>query len=221
MTHSRRQTRIALLAFVGLALPTLPARAQIDRKLLPSGYHVQSGDVLDLKYRATPEYDQTVTVLPDGAVNLELLGNVQMAGLTLPEIHDELVKLASIRLKDPELSVSVKEGLKNHFSVIGEVMQPGRFELHGNTTALEALSMAGGFKTTSAEKSVILVRKVDNSSTYGEAIRLNFKQLKKVSATTEMPILRPGDVLIISGDRLSKVERFLKLANAGLYIPLP
>ena len=58
-------------------------------------YTLHIGDVIALNYRLTPEFDQTVTVQPDGYVDLEVVGNVKVAGFTLNQVHDEIVKLAS------------------------------------------------------------------------------------------------------------------------------
>ncbi len=46
-------------------------------------YTLRAGDVVELQYRYTPELNQTVTVLPDGFVNLNLVGNVKVSDLTL------------------------------------------------------------------------------------------------------------------------------------------
>ena len=48
-------------------------------------YRLQAGDTFTVLYRITPEYNQTVSVQPDGRVNLQLLGSIPVGGLTLPE----------------------------------------------------------------------------------------------------------------------------------------
>jgi polysaccharide biosynthesis/export protein len=129
-----------------LAIPLLTcavASAQFaDRDVR---YRLQPNDVIEIQYRYTPEYNQTGSVNPDGFVSLQLLGAVKLAGLTLDEARAALVAQASTRLRDPEISIILKDFEKPHFVVIGEIAAPGRFELRGRTSAVEAIALAGGF----------------------------------------------------------------------------
>src|SRR5260370_33107085 len=72
-------------------------------------YTLRAGDVLNLQYRYTPELNQTVTVLPDGYVSLNLVGDVRVSGLTVRLAHDVIIQKAQTRLNDPELNLILKE----------------------------------------------------------------------------------------------------------------
>jgi polysaccharide export outer membrane protein len=210
---------IAAVARPAAAQQAAPPRAQLQMPTTP--YRLQVGDTLDIFYRFTPEYNQTVTVLPDGTVALQLLGSLHLAGLDLQQAHDALVALAQTRLKNPELSLSLKDFEKSTFVVLGEVSKPGKYELHGQLNAVDALATAGGFTSNSSQGRVILVRRLSSNSDYGEAAVIDFKKLRHLNASTEMPLMRNGDILIVSTSRFAKVERIVKLANPGLYYPLP
>jgi len=69
-------------------------------------YVLHSSDVITLDYRYTPEFNQTVTVQPDGYVTLNVVGDVKIAGLTLDEARDQIIKLASNQLNHPPLASS-------------------------------------------------------------------------------------------------------------------
>ena len=99
-----------------------------------------------MEYRYTPEYNATVSIQPDGFASLPLLGDLHLGGLTLREVHSELVSKAGERLNQPEVTVGLKEFEKPYYVVGGEVGAPGRFEIRGRVTALRAVEMAGGFK---------------------------------------------------------------------------
>jgi len=87
--------------------------------------------------------------------------------------------------------------------------------------ALQAISMAGGFKSASAKHSqVILYRKVGSEMARAELLDLK-SALDPSSATEPLPNLKPGDMLLVPQNRLSKIERLVKLANIGAYFPLP
>ena len=55
-------------------------------------YRLQPTDVLEIHYRYTPEYDQTVTVQPDGLVSLPIVGDLKLQGLTLDQVKTPFSK---------------------------------------------------------------------------------------------------------------------------------
>ena len=168
-----------------------------------------------------PEFDQTVTLQPDGFVTLQIVGDIHLQGMTLEEAKGAIAKKATERLKDPEITLTLKEFVKPYFVVGGEVANPGRFEMHGSINALQAIAMAGGFKTASANHSqVILYRRV--GPTLAKMEVLDLKSATKPNATTEpLADLRPDDMLFIPQNRVSKVERIIKWGNWGaLFNPL-
>src|SRR5690242_19241849 len=72
-------------------------------------YKLQPLDVLEVHYRYSPEFDQTATVQPDGFISLPLLGDLNIQGLTLDEAKAAILGKASQRLRDPEITVVLKE----------------------------------------------------------------------------------------------------------------
>ena len=88
--------------------------------------------------------------------------------------------------------------------------------MRGQVTAVQAIAMAGGFKTASAKHSqVILFRRVGPDLAKTEI--LNLKAAMSPAATEPLADLRPGDLLIVPQNRVSKIERFVKWGNVGLY----
>jgi polysaccharide export outer membrane protein len=181
-------------------------------------YLLQPSDVLEIHYRYSPEFDQTVTVQPDGFVGLPLVGDMKLQGLTIDQAKAAILDKAGQRLKDPEITVVLKEFEKPYFTVGGEVGTPGRFEMRGPVTALQAIAMAGGFKSVSAKHSkVILYRRVGPDMAKAEI--LDLKAAMSPSSTEALANLRSGDMLIVPQNNISKVERMIKLSNVGAYIP--
>ncbi len=205
------------------SMSTQPVAAQEanapSRELRTAPYRLQLGDAVEILYRFTPEYNQTVEVQPDGNASLQLIGTVRLAGLSLEEAHGAIFSRAWARLRNPELSLALKELDKARFTVLGEVGSPGRYELHGHITAVEGLAMAGGFKTTSSQSNVVLVHRLD--SEYGEATTLDLRKLRQPGVSTDFPLLRNGDVLVVSASKFAKVERIIRLTSISLYYPLP
>jgi polysaccharide biosynthesis/export protein len=185
-----------------------PATAPVE-----SFYKLQASDVVFVKYRYTPEYDATVTVRPDGFITLPIVGEVRVAGLTVADARREVVKYASQRLRDPELTLELKDFLKPRFVVGGQVDKPGQFELRGRVTVLEAIAMAGGFKNSAKHSQVVLFRRYDDQRALTRVI--NAKKLQKANSVAEDPDLRAGDFLFVPQNNLSKIERLVPFTTIG------
>src|SRR2546423_15443494 len=84
----------AVVRAQGLRQPRLTTVTQ-DR------YRLQPGDVLEVQYRYSPEFNQTVTVQPDGYITLEIGGDLKVAGFTIEETRQAILRQASKRLQDP------------------------------------------------------------------------------------------------------------------------
>jgi polysaccharide export outer membrane protein len=208
----RRRGIVVLVVAVGLLLLThSPLLAQIDDR-----YRVKPADVLEIQYRYTPEFSQTVTVGPDGYVSLQLLGSVRVGGLTVDEAHALVLEGARQRLRDPEVALVVKEHEKRYVTVTGQVVAPGKIEIKGTLTALEAIAMAGGLRNDAKQSQVILFRR-SNPEEYETQV-LDVKNLMSKSGVHADLDLRPNDLLLVPQDRVSKVDRVVKLLNLGLYL---
>ena len=158
-------------------------------------YRLQPTDVVEVHYRYTPEFDQTVTIQPDGFANLQIVGDVKLQGLTLEQVKAAILEKASLRLKDPEITLVLKDFEKPYFVVGGEVGSPGKFEMRGQVTAVQAIAMAGGFKNASAKHSqVILFRRAGGDLAKTEL--LDLKSAMNPAASEPLADLRPGDLLI-------------------------
>lgn len=177
-------------------------------------YRLQPSDVIQIEYSYTPDYNQTATVQPDGEVTLKLIGGVKVAGLTLEEATHAITDRASQRLNKPEIMILLKEYVKPHFTVTGEIHHPGTYDLHGPVSAIQAIALSGGFKESSKQTQVILVRKLN--AEVAEVRLLDYKALTSPSGVRENIEIRPDDLLIVPKNRLSKVEPYIRVAAMGL-----
>src|SRR5437867_8366531 len=125
-----------------------------------SRYRLRSGDVLGLNFPFVPDFNQTVTVQPDGFVTLRALGSIHIDRMTVPELSEKLRSEYSAILRDPVVTVELKEFEKPYFVVSGEVERPGRYELRSDTTATQALAMAGGGKDRAKYSEAVIFRRL-------------------------------------------------------------
>src|SRR5205823_10389527 len=72
-------------------------------------YQLHSADVLTLEFPFTPEFNQTVTVQPDGYVTLRGVDSIRVEGQTLPELNDSLRAVYGKILHDPVINVELKD----------------------------------------------------------------------------------------------------------------
>ncbi len=178
-------------------------------------YVLQPGDVLDIQYRYTPEFNQTVTVQPDGFISLEIGGDVKVSGRNLEQVRNIVLTKARTRLASPELIVVLKEFLKPYVVVAGEVAQPGKLEMREQLTALQAVLLAGGFKDSAKSSQVIVFRKLN--ADIAEVKMLNFKTLKHTADLENDLTLQPGDMILVPRNRISKIERYVRLASMAAF----
>jgi polysaccharide export outer membrane protein len=174
-------------------------------------YRIAANDVLVVKYRYSPEYDYTVAVPPDGIVTLPIVGEMQVGALTVSETQDAIRRKASQRLREPEVTVELKEFQHPRFIVGGEVGAPGQFDLRGRVTVLEAIAIAGGFKPSAKHSQIVLFRRYDADHVFTRV--LNAKELARPAERVEGLLLAPGDFLLVPQNRLSKVQSIVPLAG--------
>jgi polysaccharide biosynthesis/export protein len=133
----------------------------------------------------------------------------------LDKAHDDIVKAASGRLNNPELNLTLKDFEHPYIVVSGEVEKPGKIELREDTTALQAVMLAGGFKDSARDTKVMLFRKVNNQM--AEVRQLNLHNVHRTSDLERDSELQPGDMLLVTRNKLEHFSRFMKATNLGLY----
>lgn len=179
-------------------------------------YTLNAGDVLDIQYRYTPEFNQTVTVQPDGYVSLQIGGDVKVAGRDLTQVRNLILAQVRTRLESPEITVILKEFQKPYVQVAGEVLLPGRLEMREKLTALQAVLMAGGFKDSAKSSQVIVFRKLN--ADMAEVKILNFKSLTRTTDLENDLTLQAGDMILVPRNRVSKIERYVRIASMAAFL---
>ena len=209
-----------LIVIVLIAFPvSLAAQAQTPPRLstvTENRYRLQPGDVLEVQFRYSPEFNQTVTVQPDGYITMEISGDLRVAGLTIEQTKQAILRQASARLQDPVATVVLKEFQRPYFVVAGEVGTPGKIEMRERVTALQAIMLAGGMKETAKSSQVIVYRAIN--SEIAEVKLLNLKSVRKTSDLENDLTLQAGDVVFVPRDKISKFERFVRIASIAAFM---
>jgi polysaccharide biosynthesis/export protein len=144
-------------------LDSSPAATNVN----PQEYRIGPEDVLDINVFAAPELNRQVRVSASGEVSLPLLGGVRAAGLTPMQLELSLEEtLRRTYMKDPHVSVFVRDMQSHPVSVMGAVRKPGVFQVRGPKTLLEVLSLAEGLSDDAGD-TVIIMRGAGSSSWSG------------------------------------------------------
>jgi len=180
-------------------------------------YTLRQSDVLQLTFPISPEYDQTVTIQPDGFVSLRGVGSLHVAGMSVPQTTEALKKAYGQFLHDPVITIELKEFEKPYFIAGGQFGKPGKYELRGDTTVAEAVAIAGGFTDKAKHSEVVLYRRIPAG--WVAAKRLNMKQMLASNDLSEDLHLRSGDMIYVPQNALSKVRQFIPNTGVGLSFP--
>jgi len=128
-------------------------------------YRIGVGDKLEIAVFGHDDLSKIVEVRSDGSINYPLIGDVQVKGMTVSEVDDQITKvLGKDFLVDPQVSVDVREYQSQWVTVIGEVRNPGRFMLRRNMRLIDVLAEAGGV-TKEAGVEILVTRRTDAGDT--------------------------------------------------------
>ncbi|MCX8043465.1 MAG: polysaccharide export protein, partial [Desulfobacterota bacterium] len=108
-------------------------------------YVIGCGDRLSIKVWGKENLNTDAIVRPDGKISVPLIGDIQVRGLRVEDLKEELDKRFSEYVFEPSVSVTVVDIKSLKFYVLGEVTRPGEFDLIVPTDILRAIAMAGGF----------------------------------------------------------------------------
>jgi polysaccharide export outer membrane protein len=155
-------------------------------------YKMVVGDKLRVEVYKDPQMSQSLQIRPDGKITLPLVGDVAAAGKTPAALRDMLTTSLKDFITNPVVTVIVIEAQPQTVSVIGEVNAPGTHPIKAQTTVIEALAMAGGFKDFANTKNITIQRSTPTGTT-----RIKFNYKDAIKSETKQMCVQPGDVIIV------------------------
>ena len=162
------------------------------------------------------------TVSPDGTVQLPLIGSVPANGLTLAEMGREVNARYRLSLRGVEVTPVLIERAPRFIYVVGEVDQPGRFDLVGPTSAMQAVALAGGFQDGGNLRQVIVFRRDKNWRLTATKLDLSGALLGKKPHPADEIWLRDSDIVLIPKKPIQRLSEAVNLYLAStLYAIFP
>ncbi len=180
-----------------------PARFEPPRPA--SGYVLQAGDELDIKFFYNPDLNESLKIRPDGKISLQLLDEIQAAGLSPAELDEQLTERLARFVDNPSASVIVKDFTNQKVYIGGEVHRPGLIPLTGNLHTIQAILQSGGMLNSAQLKNVVIVRHMGGSKSTAFTV-----DVSRVLMGEPDVLLAPYDIVYVPKTTIAKVNQFVE-----------
>jgi len=160
-------------------------------------YTIGEGDVLDIKVYENEDLSTTVRVSANSTIRVPLIGEISIKDLTVSQISSKIEELyADDYLVNPQVDVFIKEHRSKKAVILGQIKNPGQYELRGKVTILEFISTAGGL--TEDAGGTATIKRLSASGENKDQIVLDLEKLiKKGDVSLNIPI-QDNDSIYIS-----------------------
>lgn len=168
----------------------------IEQVHASQSYTLQPGDLLEIQVFREETMDRTLRISGRGSITFPLVGAVQVAGLSLQEAEQRLEEKLTTYLKNPQVSMLVKEYGNKTVYVLGQVQKPSAIQIppEKSLTVLEAITSVGGFTDIANTSKVRVLRMQNGKQT---ALDVDVSQItKQGNKALDIPLL-PGDVVFV------------------------
>jgi polysaccharide export outer membrane protein len=189
-----------LLAFLGFAAckhaPQNGQTGSVPSQVSPMPVATSglgTGDVFEVRVFQEPDLTGIYRLASDGSINFPLCGKVVLGGLSTAAASEKLTEcLGRSYLRNPQVSIFVKEYNSKKVFVFGEVQKPGTFVFEDSMNIVQAVTLAGGFSPHAAKNSVSVTRLVN-----GEEQRIKVAVDDIGTGRASNFPLRPGDIVFV------------------------
>jgi len=182
-----------LLALCACATPEVPEEflAEVEQS---AEYRIMPADILEIRVWKNPELSVQAPVLPDGALSVPLVGEVEAEGLTSGELEELIATELAEFIANPDVTVVVLNVDSQRVYVVGEVQRPGPQALGVTMRLMDSLSTAGGFTPYADRRRIRVIRQLEGGEI---AMTFNFNAYVKGNAPGSNVELQAGDVVVV------------------------
>jgi polysaccharide export outer membrane protein len=174
-------------------------------EIVQEDYTISQDDILEITVYGEPDLSTTVRVAQDGTISYPLLGNIKVVDSTVRELENQLTELLGRDyLVNPQVKVFVTKYA--NITILGEVKNPGSYQMKENLVLTQAIALAGGFTSTAKTDSVKIIRVIDGKK---EAVDVNFEQILE-KALPDVTLKGNDTILVISYGQFSIMGQVVK-----------
>lgn len=203
-----------LLNACGPAAPGVPPAGVVEGgvPIMPE-HTLSAGDQFEIRFPFASDFNDLVTVAPDGTVAPKEIGIVTVGGLTVPEATERLKARYEQKLKSPELSITMRRFEPELIYVDGWVQKPGLIRSDVPLTLERALAQAGGVKLGAKTSDVLIMRHDADGGVHTYSVALG-SYGRTIGG--EDPLLKSFDVIYVPQTALAAVSDFAKQYYASV-----
>ena len=211
-------SRMLLVAALALSVAAVPMAALAqngsDQKppaTAPADYKIGPEDVLTIITRDMPEASGDFMVRPDGTLSFPIVGTINAAGMTPNDLQDKLTEALKKELRDPVVTVNVKQMRINRIYILGIVSHPGLYDFKPGWRMTELIASAGGLATVPERLTAVLFRANTPNRT------VSMKDLFVDGKDDANLTLQPGDVVNIRTDATIRINVVGSVGHPGQF----
>ncbi|MDD5546639.1 MAG: polysaccharide export protein [Candidatus Omnitrophica bacterium] len=193
-----------------------PAAVEEEYWTRPLEYHIGTGDVIEISVWDISELSKEITVRPDGKISYPLIGEVDVYGLSMSRLNEELTKRFSVYVRHPQVTVILKKFEGKSVFILGEVKSPGVYKYGGQVRLIEAISGAGGFTLDAVPRSVLVIRGDITKNKDPQLIKIDVANIYTKANLRNNILLQPNDIVFVSRSFISNATDFFTKINQPL-----
>jgi polysaccharide export outer membrane protein len=156
-------------------------------------YVLGPNDVVSVTVWGDKNLSGTYAIGPDGRLSMPLIGDFKAIGLTSPGLQDLIVEKLGSFINEPVVNVQLLRNNSKKYTLIGGVFRGGPVPLLQETTILDALAAAGGFKDFANKKKIVLTRG-------SKKFPFNYNEVVKGNHREQNITLEDGDIIYVPGE---------------------
>ena len=141
------------------------------------------------------------TVRPDGFATFAMVGDIKVAGRTVPDVSHELNEKYSEILPGLGTDLFLHQSAGGRVYILGEVARPDSYQISRPTSVMEALAMAGSWLPTASIRNIVLVRRHEDKML---GTRIDLRQVSQLKENSSFFYLKPDDIVYVPRSQLSR-----------------
>ena len=183
-----------------------------------NSYKLGPEDQIALRVQGQPDYSiEQVTISPVGRIYHPLLGELDVAGMTVPKLKERLTLELSQYIIEPKVSLSLISANSAKIGVLGDVTRPGVVIMARPMSILDAISATGGVSDTGSKSDVTVLRQMGDGRLLTR--KVNLKRILEGKANPEENLtLQAGDTIIVHGNLRKKIATVTSLMGFGNFL---
>lgn len=181
-----------------------------DSTFTDPAYRLGPGDEIQMNFLFDHSLDNRIVIRPDGGINLPIIGDMNVAGLTPGVVCDRISKAYGQYYTNPQLSINLTKFAPPAAYVLGEVRYPKSVEIRPGMTVLSAIAEAGGQTDMSHFSSTVLIRRVSGTRAVARRINLTAFVKGKKGVGSDL-YLQDYDIIYVPKSFLGRMNSTVEL----------